>query len=98
MLKTFLIILVLLFIGCENLLEPELNYIFIKYHESEIVGGTSIYYCSKHTGTHLNRASVDMWGSCRIVSYATEGEDFSLSDYTFHCKTVTRDYIEVAKK
>ncbi len=97
MLKTFLIVLVLLFISCESPVGPDLNYVFIKLHESEIVGGTSIYYCGKHAGTHPRRASVDMWGSCRIVSYATQGENFSLGGASFHCKTVKTDYIEVAK-
>jgi len=101
MLKQIIIgcILILLF-SCVT--EPELNYVTIQYHDSEIVAGERIYYVtySPH-GFEPDGAFIDNeppGTNYTIGAWITEGKDFNYENKKWHCKTVKRDHIEIAVK
>ena len=84
--------------GCSSITEP-LHYTAIQYHDSEIVSGMQIYYVSyvqSYSGIGAFIDNDPPGTNYAIGMWIHIDKDFTYNSKKFHCKTIKRDYIEIA--
>lgn len=90
--------------SCSSPTESDLSYITIQYHQSKIVGGICVYYIDYTSRGYewsnyqsIATISKEPPGTYRArMKHFTYGKDFEWEGKKWRCKTVKRDYIEIA--
>ena len=97
-------LVLLVIVGCKSSTGPEdLSYVAIQFEQGEIVGGMLVYYLAYGSGHDWSNykpigtihTGPELWHATGVM-FVVAGKDFEWKDKKWHCKTVKRDYIEIA--